>query len=127
MKRSIELLPCARCGGRGIKVKLYPKKRYDCFYRCDGCGYTTANYTSSQNAKRAWNKMPTEDDKTFGGRIRELMAISGITQTRLAAEIGVSQSCINKIVWNRTEPGMKKLKGMANALGVTVDELLEGV
>ena len=55
MRKIIELKPCL-CGGKGEKIKIFPKNRYDCFYRCDKCGYETNTYVSSQGAKNAWNK-----------------------------------------------------------------------
>ena len=50
-----ELKPC-KCGGKAEKVKLYSKNRYDCFFRCDNCGYETKVYVSTQGAKNAWNR-----------------------------------------------------------------------
>ncbi|MGN1479681.1 MAG: Lar family restriction alleviation protein [Acutalibacteraceae bacterium] len=51
----LEIKPCL-CGGTGELIKLFPKNRYDCFVRCDRCGYETKAYTSKQNAVKAWNR-----------------------------------------------------------------------
>ena len=46
---------CVKCGGEAEHIKLYDSKRYDCFFRCKGCGRETAVYTNKQNAIDAWN------------------------------------------------------------------------
>ena len=54
-REQIELKPCL-CGGKAEKIKIFPEKRYDCFYKCDRCGYATKVYVSTQGAKNAWNR-----------------------------------------------------------------------
>ena len=58
----IELKRCL-CGGKAEKVKIFPEKRYDFFYKCDRCGYVTKVYVSPQGAKNAWNR---RTDKAVG-------------------------------------------------------------
>lgn len=55
----MELKPC-KCGGEAIHIKLWESKRYDCFFRCNKCGYETKAYTSKQNAEKAWNRRAEE-------------------------------------------------------------------
>lgn len=50
-----KILKCL-CGGNGQHIKLFIKNRYDCFIKCDKCGWETKAYTSKQNAVKAWNK-----------------------------------------------------------------------
>jgi hypothetical protein len=57
----IKLKPCP-CGGKAVKTKLFSAKRYDCFYKCDRCGYETKVYVSPQGAKNAWNRRADDDD-----------------------------------------------------------------
>lgn len=60
----IKLKPCP-CGGKAEKIKLFSAKRYDCFYKCDRCGYETKVYVSPQGAKNVWNRRAdNEQEKT---------------------------------------------------------------
>lgn len=58
VQKKAELNPCL-CGGNPQHIKLFPKIRYDCFFKCDKCGYETKVYVSKQNAVKAWNKRNT--------------------------------------------------------------------
>ena len=57
-----ELKPCP-CGGKAVHVKLFDHKRYDCFFRCDKCGYEPKTYVSKQGAKNAWNRRADHEQR----------------------------------------------------------------
>ncbi len=57
-------------------------------------------------------------------RLRVILADKGISQTEFAEMIGVERSQISRICTNRTEPTLKLLYKMAQALKIEVAELL---
>ena len=61
-------------------------------------------------------------------RLKEFRLRKGWTQDELARITGVSQSFISIVESGsrKKDYGVFKLKKLANALGVTVDDLLEG-
>lgn len=58
-------------------------------------------------------------------RIKEIREAQGMTQTELAARAGVSQPYIHDLENNNRGARRETLERVANALGVTVDELTE--
>lgn len=62
----------------------------------------------------------------IGENIKRLMKENGYTQMELALRSGCKQGSISSYVNNKQMPGMKILKNLAIALGVTVDELKGG-
>ena len=60
--KEVELKPC-KCGGKAVRVKIYERNRYDCFFRCDKCGYETKVYVSAQGAKKAWNRRADNEQR----------------------------------------------------------------
>lgn len=62
----------------------------------------------------------------IGDNIRRLMYENDYSQKELALRSGCDQSSISCYVNNKQRPGMKKLKRLAVALGVTVEELVNG-
>lgn len=61
--------------------------------------------------------------KTLGQRIREAREAAGLTQTELADKIGSEQTRISEIERGQHVPQIARLFLLADALGVTVDEL----
>jgi transcriptional regulator with XRE-family HTH domain len=59
-------------------------------------------------------------------RIRLLRKAKGWTQTELGKKIGVIQKLIADYETGNTKPPIDRLPLLADALGVTVDELLRG-
>lgn len=55
---------------------------------------------------------------------RKARMIAGITQTELAEKIGVSAVAVNKWENGHTFPSVKRLRAVANALNITVEELI---
>lgn len=61
----------------------------------------------------------------IGENIKHLMQVNNYTQKELALRAGCRQASISSYVNNKQMPGMKKLKSLAIALGVTVEELVK--
>ena len=61
-----------------------------------------------------------------GDNIKRLMQANNYTQKELALRAGCNQASISSYINNKQRPGMKILKNLAIALGVTVDELKRG-
>lgn len=57
-------------------------------------------------------------------RIRECRVKAGITQAALARAAGVTETCVWMWEHDRITPTTKRLKVIAETLGVSVDELL---
>lgn len=60
----------------------------------------------------------------MGQRVRKLRQEHGMSQTELAKKVGVGQAHISDIELNHNAPSMDVLVRLAEALGVTVDDLL---
>ena len=68
----------------------------------------------------------TVNFKLLGKRIREVRKQQGISQAYLAEEADVSATYISRIETAKKQVSLKVLLSIANALEVTVDELLTG-
>ncbi len=66
------------------------------------------------------------DYKSIGNRIRELRTAKGWTQAILAENSGVEPSNISHIERAATKLSLPTLVNIANALGVTLDEIAYG-
>ena len=64
---------------------------------------------------------------SFGQRLRDLRSFSGMTQEELAAKIGIQKQHISRYENDRCEPNIRTAKKIADALGVSLKELSEGV
>ncbi len=62
----------------------------------------------------------------IGARIKELRLVQGLSQEELAAFSGLSSVYISNIERARKHPGLESLLSIADALGVTMDDLLTG-
>lgn len=62
----------------------------------------------------------------IGDNIKRLMQENNYTQKELAMRAGCRQASISSYVNNKQMPGMKILKNIAMAFGVTVEELVNG-
>jgi DNA-binding XRE family transcriptional regulator len=62
----------------------------------------------------------------FAGTLARLMAQRQLTQAQLAERIGVGQSAISMLLKRRCRPQRRTLGKLAEALGVTVEELWPG-
>ena len=68
----------------------------------------------------------TIDYLSIGSRIRELRTAKGWTQATLAEESGVEPSNISHIERGATKLSLPTMVSIANALGVTLDEIAYG-
>ena len=65
---------------------------------------------------------------TFGEMLLKLMNEKGISQAELARRSGVSKQSITELVKGRSkEPTFSKAKAIADALGVTLEDMAEMV
>ncbi|MGI8894785.1 MAG: helix-turn-helix domain-containing protein [Casimicrobiaceae bacterium] len=69
-------------------------------------------------------KINAEAATGFGTRLAALRKAAGITQTALAAEIGISQRMMAYYEGPSAHPPANLLSAMAKALGVSVDAVL---
>ena len=61
----------------------------------------------------------------LGLRIRRLREASGQTQHELAANAGVSPKHLGELERGRGNPSLKSLQSLADALGLSLDELFD--
>lgn len=64
---------------------------------------------------------------SFGMRCRALRARTGLSQERFAQEAGMDRTYYASIECGRRNVTLSKMKQIADALGVSLSELLEGV
>jgi transcriptional regulator with XRE-family HTH domain len=58
-------------------------------------------------------------------KLRKLCAIRGLDQSRLADLVGISKSSMSRILTGAQEPRLRLASGLAEALGVTLDYLVD--
>jgi transcriptional regulator with XRE-family HTH domain len=63
----------------------------------------------------------------FGSTVRELRKLKGLSQEKLAFEVGMDLTSINEIENGRRNPTLRTIIRIARALGVKPDELLSGL
>ena len=59
----------------------------------------------------------------IASKIKTLLKEKGMSQTELAADIGISSSALSQILSGKTKPRNMTLKAIANSLGVGVQDL----
>lgn len=59
----------------------------------------------------------------IGGNVVRLRKAKGLSQEALAQQLGISRVFLNRIENGRSSPGAEVLYGLADALGVTTDNL----
>lgn len=69
--------------------------------------------------KSTWGKM------TFGGLIHSLRLSDEITQVELAKMLGISKQFLSDVEHNRKDVGIAFAKKVADALGYSVEPLIE--
>lgn len=79
----------------------------------------TSSIDALEATKDIWKKM------TFGGLIRSLRISDDISQVKLAKQIGVSKQFLSDVEHNRKEVGISFAKKIADALGYSVEPLIE--
>lgn len=63
-------------------------------------------------------------NKDIGKRIAKFRRKAGMTQVQLAKKVGLTENWIQQIEYGNTEPSVAKLIIFAEALGITVNDLL---
>ena len=63
---------------------------------------------------------------SFGQRLKYLRTSLGITQEELALKIGIQKQHISRYENDRCEPNIRTAKRIADALGVSLEELSKG-
>lgn len=63
-------------------------------------------------------------EETLGGRIQRMLDERGISRKEFAVMTGLTEAAISRYVTGQREPRAVTLAVIANALGVTSDELL---
>jgi transcriptional regulator with XRE-family HTH domain len=63
------------------------------------------------------------DKKSFGHRLKVIMADRDVSATELAQSAGISRQMVNAYLYSGAIPNLKTAADIARALGVTVDEL----
>lgn len=59
----------------------------------------------------------------IASKIKTLLKEKGMSQTELAADVGISSSALSQILSGKTKPRNMTLKAIANSLGVAVQDL----
>lgn len=67
---------------------------------------------------------PADEEDTFGRRLARLRKTAGYTQRALAAEVEISQRMVAYYEAQTTRPPAQLLTKLADALGLSVDQLL---
>ncbi len=63
----------------------------------------------------------------FGDRLRQVRRKRKITQEELAHRVGMDVSYLSEVENGRKEPCLRKMKEIAQGLGVTLAELTRGL
>ena len=64
-----------------------------------------------------------QEEETFADRLRAFMESKGITQEKLAEKVGIGQPAISMMLQRKCRPQKKTIQRMAQALGMTPEEL----
>ena len=67
-----------------------------------------------------------EHDESIGRRISELRKAAKMTQEELASRAGMAPENLSRAERGQTLPHLSKLVGLANALGVSLDDIAQG-
>lgn len=87
----------------------------------------TRPYNQTHPPLHAWTTMPKKTLRAtaqFGARLVQLRKAAGYTQTELASELGVTRRMIAYYEGETEHPPASLLPGLAQALGVTIEQLL---
>ena len=69
----------------------------------------------------------TDIRQGFGERVRELRKALGFSQEGFAAECGIDRTYIGGIERGERNPALRKIEAIADALGVSLSELMRGL
>jgi len=71
--------------------------------------------------------MPTDICEQFGANVRRIRREHKLTQEDLAHRVGMDVSYLSELENGRKEPCLRKMKEIAQGLGVGLPELLGGL
>ena len=66
-----------------------------------------------------------DDAKKLGENLKKIRTSKNITQTEFAEKLGVDKSFVSNIENGKTNPTLSTLTNLAQALGVSTNELLK--
>ena len=66
-----------------------------------------------------------DDAKKLGENLKKIRTKKDITQTQLAETLGVDKSFVSNIENGKTNPTLSTITNLAQALGVSTNELLK--
>lgn len=66
-----------------------------------------------------------DDSKKLGENLKKIRTNKNITQTELAISLGVDKSFISNLENGKTNPTLSTITNIAQALGVSTNELLK--
>ena len=66
----------------------------------------------------------SEIQRRFGKRVRELRLARGLSQEELAFRVGIHRTYLGGVERGERNPSLKNIAAIAEALGVTLSELL---
>ncbi len=66
-----------------------------------------------------------DDAKKLGENLKNIRTEKNITQTKLAETLGVDKSFVSNIENGKTNPTLSTITNLAQALGVSTNELLK--
>ncbi len=69
--------------------------------------------------------MPIDIAKKFGQRVRKVRLSKGLSQGKLAKKLDVDPSYISQIERGLGNMSLKKMSGLAEALGVSIEKLVK--
>ena len=64
---------------------------------------------------------------TFGENIKRERKMCGLTQSELAAKMGITQQQLSQWECNKFEPTVTSIVSLAKALDVSYDDLFDGI
>jgi transcriptional regulator with XRE-family HTH domain len=66
-----------------------------------------------------------EESKKLGQNLKKIRTEKGITQAEIAKKLGVDRSFVSNLENAKTNPTLATITNLAQALGVTANELLK--
>ena len=68
-----------------------------------------------------------QEMNTFGENIKRERKMCGLTQSELAAKMGITQQQLSQWECNKIEPTVTSIVSLAKALDVSYDDLFDGI
>jgi len=77
------------------------------------------------NNNKRYTVFMTEDVKKLGENIKRIRTKKNITQVEIAKKLGVNRSFVSNLENAKTNPTLSTITNLAQALGVSTNELLK--